>query len=166
VDPRTAGPPPRPRPLRRGRGAAGNKDDSRADVVVTALARLVGAGLLGAMAGIHFHLWDAGYRSIDTIGPLFLLNGVSGAVAALAVVAAPRRWLGWAAAAGAALQAGTLAGLALSLTVGLFGFTESTKAELVVTTIWVESAGTVVLAGAAARELLARLRAPRRRGAD
>ena len=149
MDPRTAG-----------RRVAGSK----IDIIVTGLARLAGAGLLGAAAGIHLHLWDVGYRSIDTIGPLFLFDGVSGAAAALAVIAVPRRWLGWAAAAGAALQAGALGGLVLSLTVGLFGFTESTQAELVVETIWVESAGTVVLAGTAAAELLARPWAPRRRG--
>ncbi len=135
---------------RQGRGASGNKID-----IIAVLARGVGAGLLGAMAGIHFYLWDTGYRSIDTIGPLFLLDGVLGALAALAVVVTPRRWFGWVAASGAALLGGTLGGLVLSLTVGLFGFTESTQAELVTATIWVESAGTVVLAGIAARELLA-----------
>jgi hypothetical protein len=117
--------------------------------------------LLGAMAGIHLYLWDTGYHSIDTIGPLFLVNGVLGAVAALAVIVTPRRWLGWVAASGSALEAGTLGGLALSLTVGLFGFIESTQAELVTATIWVESAGTVFLAGIAVRELLARPRRPR-----
>ena len=145
---------------------------SRLDALTTNLARLAGAGLLGTMAGIHFYLWDTGYRSIETIGPLFLLNGVIGAVAAAAVVLVPRRWLGGVAAGGALVEVGTLGGLVLSLTVGLFGLIESTQAELVVTTIWVESAGTVVLGAIAVRELVIwRIRRIRRiraapRGAD
>jgi hypothetical protein len=129
------------------------------DGVVTVLARLVGAALLGVMAGIHVHLWLDGYRYVDTIGPLFLANGVLGGLAAVVVGLAPRRWLGLAAAGGAVLEAGTLAGLGLSLTsAGLFGFYESTQAELVVETLWVESAGVVVLGALAGRELLRRRR--------
>ena len=126
----------------------------RLDAYVTILARLTGAALLGTMAGIHIHLWNIGYRYIDTIGPLFLLNGVLGGLAAVLVVLVPRRWLGLAAVACAMLEAGTLAGLVLSLTVGLFDFVESTQAELVVTTLWVESASVVVLGALAVRELL------------
>jgi hypothetical protein len=137
------------------------------DAVLTLAGRLVGAGLLAAMAAIHLHLYYGGYRGIATIGPLFLLNGVLGILAAVVTLGVPRRWLGWVSLAGAAFQAGTLGALVLSLTVGLFGFTETTSAPLVRTTIIVEAAGAVVLLIVAARELLPLLdswRARRRSG--
>jgi hypothetical protein len=108
--------------------------------------RLVGAGLLVAMAWIHLHLYSTGYSSVKTIGTLFILNGVLGLIAALAVLVTPARWLALVTAGGALLQIGTLGGLVLSLTVGLFGFSESTSAPLVTTTLAVEAAGFVVLA--------------------
>lgn len=133
---------------------------------ITLGGRLVGSALLAGMAGIHLYLYFDGYRTLHTIGPLFLLNAVLGALAIIAVLAAPRRWLGWASLAGALLQAGTLGALLLSLTVGLFGFHESTKASLVPTTIVVELAGAVVLFALAARELRPQVRtwAERRQG--
>ena len=108
--------------------------------------RLVGAGLLVAMASIHLHLYAVGYSSIKTIGPLFLLNGVVGLIAALAVLVTPARWLPLVTAGGALLQIGTFGALVLSLTDGLFGFKESTSAPLVKTTLAVEAAGFAVLA--------------------
>ncbi len=129
------------------------------------LARIVGAGLLGAMGGIHLYLYGLGYSSVPAIGPLFSLNAVLGAVVGAAVLLAPTRWLAAAAAAGAGLQLGTLAALVLSLTVGIFGFEESLTAPLVGWTIAVESAGFLALALPAAvdgprlvAELLARRR--------
>ena len=55
-----------------------------------------------------------------------------------------------AAALGALLCLGTLGALLVSTTVGLFGFVESTKAQLWWTSFWVEAAGFVVLAWLAA----------------
>lgn len=124
--------------------------------LVTLGGRLVGAALLIAMGGIHLYLYFHGYRTLTTIGPLFLLNAVLGALTAIVVLGTPRRWLGWISLAGAALQAGTLGALMLSLTVGLFGFHESTKAPLVITTIIVELAGAVVLLALAVREFVPR----------
>ena len=137
---------------------------NRSAVVILG-GRLVGAALLAGMAGIHLHLYTAGYRTVHTIGPLFVLNAALGALATLAVLTTPRRWLGWASLAGALLQAGTLGALLLSLTVGLLGFHESTKAPLIPTTIVVELAGAVVLLALAVRELRPQLqtRAARRR---
>jgi hypothetical protein len=114
---------------------------------VTLAVRIVGAALLLAMGAIHLRLWFDGYRDVPWIGPLFLANAVLGALAALAVVLTPNRWLGWVSLLSALLLLGTLGGLLLSLTVGLFGFYESMSAPLVVPTIAVESAGFVVLAG-------------------
>lgn len=115
-------------------------------------ARLAGAGLLGATAGIHLYLWNTGYRSIHVIGELFLLNGVGGSLLCLAVTTASRRLLGWVAAAGAGMQAATVGALLLSLHGGLFGFVETWRAPYVTESVAVEVAGTVVLAVLAAAE--------------
>jgi hypothetical protein len=124
--------------------------------------RVVGAGLLVATGWIHLHLWLDGYRGIDWIGPLFLANAVLAGLAAVAVLVAPARWLPWVALLAGLLEIGTLAGLLLSLTVGLLGFSETFAAPLVVPTIWVESAGFLVLAGFGAGELWrSRRRGPR-----
>ncbi|HEX6499876.1 MAG TPA: hypothetical protein VF054_12705 [Micromonosporaceae bacterium] len=123
-------------------------------------ARVVGAGLLAATGLIHLYLYRLGYRFIPTIGPLFLLNAVVGEAAAVAMLAVPRRWLGWVSLGGTAFQAGTLGALLLSLTVGLFGFTETVQAPLIVPTIVVEASGAVVLLAIAWYELMTR---PRRR---
>ena len=108
--------------------------------------RIAGAGLTGWSAGIHLYLWTQGYRDIATIGPLFLLHAISGAILALALLATPTRFLTIVSALGALFAAGSLAALILSLTVGMFGFTETPHAQLVTTTIVVESAGFLVLA--------------------
>jgi hypothetical protein len=110
------------------------------------LLRVVGAGLLAAMAGIHLYLWNSGYSDLDWIGPLFLVNVVAGLLLAVAVLAAPLRRLAGVAALGAMLLAGTLGALILSVWVGLFGFTESTSATLFWPSVYVEAVGAVVLA--------------------
>ncbi|WP_448613750.1 hypothetical protein [Modestobacter sp. URMC 112] len=107
--------------------------------------RAVGAALLLAVAGVHGYLWQQGYRDIDVIGPAFLLQTVLAVGGALLVLAAPRRLLPWAAAAGAAFAAGSLGALVLSTTVGLFGFVETTQAQLWWESFWVELAAVVVL---------------------
>ncbi|MCW2741987.1 MAG: conserved rane protein of unknown function [Blastococcus sp.] len=107
--------------------------------------RVLGAALLLAMAWIHLDLWRDGYRTIDVIGPAFLLNVVAGGGLAVLVLGTPRPLLPWVAALGALTVAGTLAGLLLSTTVGLFGFVESTGASLWWESFWVEVAALVVL---------------------
>jgi hypothetical protein len=110
------------------------------------LLRIVGALLLLAIAGIHVYLWQDGYRDIDVIGPAFLLQAAVGVGGALLVLIAPPRLLPWAALLGALFALGSLGALLLATTVGLFGFVESTAAELWWETLWVEIAATVVLA--------------------
>jgi predicted lipoprotein with Yx(FWY)xxD motif len=82
---------------------------------------IAGAALLIASASIHLDLYLTGYRSIPTIGWLFLLQVIAGYVLAVAIPATAHRL---AAAAGALFALGTLGGYLLSLKVGLFGFTE------------------------------------------
>jgi hypothetical protein len=114
---------------------------------LTLSVRVVGAAMLVATGWIHLDLWLDGYRALPWIGPLFLANVVLAALAAVAVLVAPTRWLPWVALLAGLLELGTLGALVLSLTVGLFGFVESLRATLVVPTILVESVGFLVLAG-------------------
>lgn len=95
------------------------------------LLRLTGAGLLVATAAMHLDLYLTGFRTIPTIGPLFLFQVIAGFALALAILAAPftpvTRRPGVDAAiavAGAGYAVATLGGYLLSLWVGLFGFHE------------------------------------------
>jgi predicted lipoprotein with Yx(FWY)xxD motif len=83
--------------------------------------RVTGAGLLAATAAIHLDLYLTGYKSIPTIGWLFLLQVIAGFALAAAVLATGNRV---AAALGAGFAVATLGGYLLSIWVGLFGFTE------------------------------------------
>src|ERR1700761_1499456 len=85
------------------------------------ILRVAGAGLLIATGAIHLDLYLTGYRTIPTIGWLFLLQVIAAYVlaAAIALIRHPLAY-----AAGAAFALGTLGGYLLSLKVGLFGFTE------------------------------------------
>ena len=85
------------------------------------ILRVAGAGLLAATGAIHLDLYLTGYRTIPTIGWLFLLQVIAAFVLAVAVLASGSRL---AAAAGAGFALATLAGYLLSIWVGLFGFTE------------------------------------------
>ncbi len=81
----------------------------------------MGAGLLVATGAVHLDLYVTGYRTIPTIGALFLLQVISAFGLALAVLVT-----GWrvAAAAGAGFSVATLAGYLVSLRTPLFGFRE------------------------------------------
>jgi hypothetical protein len=116
-------------------------------------ARLVGAGMLGATAGIHADLYHHyGYQHIPRIGKLFLLLVIGASILCLAVLAAPGRLLAVVAGVGALTELATGAGL-LILThhkiPGLKGFTESTSAPHYWLSITVEAIGFVVLASLA-----------------
>ena len=108
--------------------------------------RLVGGGLLIATAAIHLDLYLTGYRSIPTIGWLFLLQVIV-AFALGALVLATGQWL--AAAAGAAFALATLGGYLLTLWIGLFGFTEVRTTAGIVAGV-IEVAAFAALAGLAA----------------
>ncbi|MBV9379914.1 MAG: hypothetical protein JO242_04500, partial [Streptosporangiaceae bacterium] len=93
------------------------------------LLLLAGAGLLAATAAIHLDLYLTGYRTIPTIGWLFLLQVIAAfALAAAAGATAFVRGDGplprLVTAAGAGFAVATLGGYLLSLWVGLFGFKE------------------------------------------
>jgi hypothetical protein len=107
--------------------------------------RIAGAALLLGNAWIHEHLYNLGYETVPVVGPLFRIDGVLATAAAVAVLVAPGMWFALACAAGALLQLGTLAGLAASLTVGVFGFTETLDAQLLPQSVAVELIGAAVL---------------------
>jgi hypothetical protein len=117
-------------------------------IAIVAL-RLAAAGTVVAMGAIHLSLWYDGYRYLDRIGPLFLLNAIGAGLLALSLLITPTRLLPFLAALGTLFTAGTLAALVVSLTAGLFGFQETLDANLVKPTLAVEAAGCVLLAALA-----------------
>ena len=83
--------------------------------------RLAGAGLLAATGAIHLDLYLTGYRSIPTLGWLFLLQVIAAFGLAAAMLASGSRLI---AAAGAGFTLATLGGYLLAVWIGLFGFKE------------------------------------------
>ena len=77
-----------------------------------------------------------------TIGPLFLVQGIAGITLAV-VVTVSRQPL--AMAGGALFALGTLAGLVLSVEIGLFGFKDSLGAPYATLSVVVESVAFVAL---------------------
>jgi predicted lipoprotein with Yx(FWY)xxD motif len=107
---------------------------------------IVGAALLVASGAIHLDLYLTGYRSIPTIGPLFLLQVIAAFALAVAI---PVTGSALVAAAGALFALSVLGGYLLSLWVGLFGFTEvRTTAGIVAGIIDVAAFATLALAAA------------------
>jgi len=103
--------------------------------------RVIGGGLLVATAAMHLDLYLTGYRTIPTIGWLFLLQVIAAFALALAVLATGSRL---AAAAGAGFALATLGGYVLSVWFGLFGFKEvRTTAGIVAGVIEVAAAATL-----------------------
>src|SRR6201994_1840742 len=91
------------------------------------ILRVAGSGLLIATAAIHLDLYLTGYRTIPTIGWLFLLQVIAAFGLGLAVLVIPSRLVilsRMAAAAGAGFAIATLGGYLLSVWTGLFGFKE------------------------------------------
>jgi predicted lipoprotein with Yx(FWY)xxD motif len=110
--------------------------------------RVVGSGLLIATASIHLDLYLTGYRTIPTIGWLFLLQVIAAFALGLAVLVIPGRLVipsRLAAAAGAGFALSTLGGYLLSIWIGLFGFKEVRTTAGIVAGI-VEVAAFAVLA--------------------
>jgi predicted lipoprotein with Yx(FWY)xxD motif len=115
----------------RGTGSGAGENAGRAAAGWPAIAlRVAGSGLLIATAAIHLDLYLTGYRTIPTIGWLFLLQVIAAFGLGLAVLAIPRRPAAallasrLAAAAGAGFALATLGGYLLSVWIGLFGFKE------------------------------------------
>ena len=112
--------------------------------------RVAGAALLAVSACIHLALYLTGYRSIPTIGWLFLLQVVVGFVLVAGALATQSRL---AAAAGAAFALSTLGCYLLAVWTGLFGFKEiRTRAGIAAGLIEVAAFATLALAALATRD--------------
>lgn len=120
-------------------------DGPAPDRLIRLALRLAGGGLLIATAAIHLDLYLTGYRSIPTIGWLFLLQIIA-AFALGAAVLVTGSWL--IAAAGAGFAVATLGGYLLTLWIGLFGFTEVRTTAGIVAGV-IEVAAFAALAGLA-----------------
>src|SRR6478672_6856798 len=110
----------------------------------TVILRVAGSGLLIATAAVHLDLYLTGYRSIPTIGWLFLLQTITAFGLAI-LIAVSRSWL--VSAAGAIFALSTLGGYLLSVWIGLFGFREVRTTAGIVAGV-IEVAAFAALAGA------------------
>ncbi len=104
--------------------------------------RITGAGLLFATGAIHLDLYVTGYRTVPTIGWLFLLQVIAAFAIGVIVLATGSRLV---AAAGAGFALSTLVGYLLSLRLGLFGFRE-VRTEIGIVAGVIEIAAFAVLA--------------------
>lgn len=84
--------------------------------------RVLAAVAVLVSAVVHLYLWLDGMRSVDVVGPAFLLNAVGGAVIAVLLVMW-RHWIPGFLTLGFGLS--TLTAFVLATTVGLFGVHES-----------------------------------------
>jgi hypothetical protein len=124
--------------------------------VLSALARYLGAAALLGVGIDHLEQFSVEhYSDIPTIGALFALNFVSAAVVAVGL-ALPLGRVGGAvgrlaprvlALSGIGIAAGSLAGLLVSESTGLFGFMEVGYRPAIVLSIAFEIAAIVFLAG-------------------
>ena len=105
---------------------------------------VAGSGLLIASGSIHLDLYVTGYRTIPTIGWLFLLQVIVGFMLTIAALVTRGRL---AAAASAALALSTLGAYLLAVWIGLFGFKEiRTRAGIAAGLIEVAAFATLALA--------------------
>ena len=107
--------------------------------------QVLSALLLLAMGGIHLYLVFHGFDGL--VGTLFVLNAIGSLVLAIAIVLARGRLLSVVSVLSLLFMAGTLLSLILALTLasGFLGVHEQLGAQLVSTTLIVESIGTIVL---------------------
>ena len=104
---------------------------------------LIGAAALLVGAAVHIAQLVSIFHAVPWIGPLFVADAVVSSAVAVALLATRSRL---AAAAGLLVSAGALAGLALSSTVGLFGWQETTLRPSVVMAIAAELVAIAALA--------------------
>jgi hypothetical protein len=125
--------------------------------------RRLGALALLAVGVVHLQQYfGANYRSIPTIGPLFLLNAIGSGIVAIVLLAPLERFLTRRSAAlaaavfallGAAIAVGSLVALFISESGSLFGFSESGYRAPIIIAIVAEVAAAALLSGVAAAEV-------------
>jgi hypothetical protein len=113
--------------------------------VALTLLIAAGAGLTVYSGYIHLYLWGRQpypYRTIATIGPLFLLQGIVGILIG-ALVVITRRFFAVLLAAG--FMVVSVAALVIDVEVGLFGFKDSWQVPYATSTLSYEIVGAVLL---------------------
>ena len=105
--------------------------------------RIAGAAALLVGAAVHLAQLLSIFHAVPWVGPLFAADAVAATAVAVALLTTRGRL---APAAGAAVSAGALAGLAASSTVGLFGWHEAVLRPAVVTAIAAELVAVAALA--------------------
>ena len=122
----------------------------RSVLVRAVITLVIAAGAVCVLGSgvIHLYLWGKqyGYRSIPTIGPLFLLQGIVSILIGLATIIS-RRLVVVIVAAG--LLVVSFCSLIIAVEHGLFGFQDSWYAPYAKTTLYEEIAGAVLLLAAA-----------------
>jgi hypothetical protein len=104
---------------------------------------IMGSALLAASAVIHLQVWSMGYRTIPTIGPLFLVQGISGEILAVLLVSSRRLFC---VVMAAGFMIASIGGLLLSVYFGLFGFMDTLAAPYAGLSLGVEGSGVALLA--------------------
>jgi len=112
------------------------------DWTVISLGFAAAASMVAISAAIHLDLWATGYKTIPSIGPLFLFQGVIGATLAVLLVLSRRMW---AIVTCAMFTIATISGFLLSVYVGLFGFMDTFAAPFAALSLAAEGVGTVLL---------------------
>ena len=113
------------------------------------LLRIAGSVLLISCGAIHLDLYLTGYRTIPTIGWLFLWQVIADVLISAALIVSDSRLVS---AAGAALVMSTLLGYLLALRISLFGFREVRTTAGIVAGV-IEIAGFALLAAFTLRPL-------------
>jgi hypothetical protein len=118
---------------------------------------VIGAVLTILSALVHLKLWQGPppYRLVPTIGPLFLVQAISGVALGLILLVTQRLIVVLAC---FGLLVGTALGLFLSVHVGLFGFQDSFSAPYATSSLIMELIGAAILLFAAVPLALARRR--------
>jgi hypothetical protein len=115
--------------------------------------KLLAAGLLAVIAGVHFQQYVDFMSEVPTIGVLFLLTAAGGAGLAVALLAPDRLVRILAALGGAVMAIAALVSIAIALSGHLFGYQEPTLRVPVVLAIVAEVVVLPVLAVVLRREL-------------
>ena len=124
----------------------------------TVYALIVIGAVLTILSGlVHLKLWQGPppYKLVPTIGPLFLLQAISGVALGLILLVTQRLIV---VLASFGLLVGTALGLVLSVKVGLFGFQDSFSAPYATSSLILELIGAAILLVAAVPLALARRR--------
>jgi hypothetical protein len=113
--------------------------------LIANLVLIAAAGTVAVSAAVHLNLWNAGYRQLPTIGPLFLFQAIAGFVLSATLILTRRVW---AAVLSFGFVAATIGGFLMAVYVGLFNFRDSWSAPFAGMAFAYEVAsGVLLLAG-------------------